>query len=173
MAAVIFTIAFLVVFLSYVLHTYTHFLEHKRKAVPRILNKYFHQIVRAGYYVWIVMLFLDPVRIYPSFYIRVIGAVVGTIGLYFMLESGRERKASSRNKLITTGVYSLFRNPMYAGMTLIAIAYPISTGSTLTLISAILWISQMALWANWEEKELSERFGQAYLDYRKKVRIWI
>ncbi|MFH1710353.1 MAG: methyltransferase [bacterium] len=154
MLAVIFTIAFIICFLSYALHTYTHLLEHKGKFVPAILGKYFHTIVHIGYFAWIIMLFSDPVRFNAPLYVREIGVIIGTIGLYLMLESMRKRKSSGTGNLITTGVYSMFRHPMYVGMTLIMTGYPLSIGSLLTLLSAILWVSQMIIWTYWEEKEL-------------------
>ncbi len=173
MLAVIFMIAFLFCFLSYALHTYTHLLEHERKIVPAILEKYFHQIVHNGYLAWIIMLFSDPIRFNVPVYMRIIGIIFGTVGLYLMLESMKERKSLVTGGLITTGVYSIFRHPMYVGMTLIMTGYPLAAGSLLTLLSAIIWISQMIIWAYWEEKELSDKFGQKYLDYKKKIRGWI
>jgi protein-S-isoprenylcysteine O-methyltransferase Ste14 len=137
------------------------------------LEKYFHQIVHNGYLAWIIMLFSDPIRFNVPVYMRIIGIIIGTIGLYLMLESMRERKASNMEDLITKGVYSLFRHPMYVGMTLIMTCYPLVAGSLLTLLSAIIWISQMIIWTYWEEKELMDKYGRKYLSYKKKIRGWI
>jgi len=166
---VIFIIAFLLCLLSYILHTITHLLEFSGSEVPQIMDKYFHDIVHFGYLAWIIMLFTDPVRFNMPLYVLLIGIVVGTLGLFIMMGSMKARKDAGKGNLITTGLYSKFRHPMYIGMTLIMIGFPLATGSSLTLLSAIIWISQMIIWRYWEEKELTEQFGQEYMDYKKKT----
>lgn len=76
--------------------------------------------------------------------------------------------------LVTSGLYRVTRNPMYLGFT---IAY---VGATLLLwnwwvvifLPLVLW-AMHALVIFREERYLDARFGQAYRDYRGRVRRWI
>ncbi|MFC1768073.1 methyltransferase family protein [Candidatus Margulisiibacteriota bacterium] len=162
---IIFAIAFILSFLSYTIHTITHALEFRDREVPKFVDKYFHTIVHFGYLAWIIMLFTDPVRFDVPLYMIVIGIIIGTLGLITVLSAMKARKAGG-GKLVTTGVYSKFRHPMYIGMTLIYLGYPLATGSLLTLLSAIIWISQMIIWKYWEETELELQFGEDYKLYK-------
>lgn len=74
------------------------------------------------------------------------------------------------NQLVTTGVYSWVRNPIY---TAIAMAL---TGAALLLanlwllvLPPLFWLDITVLMKNTEEKWLTARYGQAYLDYCKRV----
>lgn len=84
----------------------------------------------------------------------------------------RPDKGSSR--LVTTGAFSLSRNPIYLANTLLMLA--------IAMISGILWFVPLALVAAFltqklaierEEKHLGARFGKKYVDYAKRVRRWI
>ena len=165
---IIFIIAFFLCFLSYTLHTITHLLEFKGKRVPQFIDRSPHHPLHFGYLAWIIMLFTDPISLKATIYSIIIGIIVGTIGLIIMVKSMKARKETGEN-LITTGIYSKLRHPMYIGMTLIMIGYPFATGSFLTLLSAVIWVSQMMVWRYWEEKELTEKFGQEYMDYKKRT----
>jgi protein-S-isoprenylcysteine O-methyltransferase Ste14 len=81
-----------------------------------------------------------------------------------------EKKISG---LITTGILTRTRHPMYFGTIL---AYLGGIIGTLSLITLIPWFLSVILYykmATYEEQKLEEKYGQAYLDYQKKVPKWI
>jgi protein-S-isoprenylcysteine O-methyltransferase Ste14 len=74
-------------------------------------------------------------------------------------------------ELITTGLYAYSRNPMLMGIFLVFFGIGVLTGSiALTLIFSpllvIFFYFQITLV---EEKEMEMKFGQAYLEYKKRV----
>jgi protein-S-isoprenylcysteine O-methyltransferase Ste14 len=76
--------------------------------------------------------------------------------------------------LVSDGAYQFSRNPMYTGL---GIAY---VGAALLLSTwwpVLLWPLVMLtvdrLVIRPEERYLSQRFGQAYTDYRARVRRWL
>jgi len=74
-------------------------------------------------------------------------------------------------ELITTGLYAYSRNPMLMGIFLAFFGVGVLTGSiALTLIFSPLLVLffyfQITLV---EEKEMEMKFGQAYLEYKKRV----
>lgn len=74
------------------------------------------------------------------------------------------------NKLITTGVYSITRNPVYSGALLGCTgAVLIANNLILLFVPVICWIYMTIFLINTEEKWLRDLYGQEYIDYCKKV----
>jgi protein-S-isoprenylcysteine O-methyltransferase Ste14 len=76
--------------------------------------------------------------------------------------------------LVTGGPFSISRNPIYLGNTMVMIGAG--------FVSGIAWFFALALAAAFatqklaierEERHLEARFGKNYRDYRKRVRRWI
>ena len=77
-------------------------------------------------------------------------------------------------ELIIEGVYRFTRNPMYLGMALV------QTGTGLMLRSpwflALLPVTMIAIFLiaiRPEERYLQQKFGDAYLDYKRRTRRWL
>ncbi len=76
--------------------------------------------------------------------------------------------------LITTGVFRITRNPMYLGFVLILLGIAILQGSLTPYVVILVFVIFIdTVFIKYEEKKLESTFGQAWLDYRKKVRRWI
>jgi len=78
------------------------------------------------------------------------------------------------SKLVTDGIFSKSRNPMYIGMTLLLLGIGIIFTNILSILTTILFI----LLVNFisipsEEKMMEDLFKQEYLEYKKKVSRWI
>jgi protein-S-isoprenylcysteine O-methyltransferase Ste14 len=72
-------------------------------------------------------------------------------------------------EVIQTGVFRVVRHPIYLGAILF---YCGAIISTLSIASAILWIGIVAFYvfiSRYEERILTEEFGDEYLKYKKKV----
>jgi protein-S-isoprenylcysteine O-methyltransferase Ste14 len=76
--------------------------------------------------------------------------------------------------LITDGVYRISRHPMYLGFVLILFGLAVLLGSlTPFIIIPIFAIVMDQVFIVVEERMLAEKFGQAWLDYKAKVRRWV
>lgn len=76
--------------------------------------------------------------------------------------------------LLTDGVYSISRHPMYLGFVLILIGVAILLGSmTPWVIIPVFAVLMEVVFIQVEERMLEERFGLAWLAYKKKVGRWI
>ncbi|MGQ0651896.1 MAG: methyltransferase family protein [Betaproteobacteria bacterium] len=76
--------------------------------------------------------------------------------------------------LVTSGPYELTRNPMYLGMAglLLGAGVFLGTVTPFIVIPAFMGlIRERFILA--EEALMEETFGQAYLDYKAKVRRWL
>jgi protein-S-isoprenylcysteine O-methyltransferase Ste14 len=78
------------------------------------------------------------------------------------------------HSLQTRGIYSVSRNPMYVGLTLLYTGLSLVMGNwwNLILLPLLLVIVQEYIIKR-EEKYLTRRFGQEYLNYKLKVRRWL
>lgn len=79
-------------------------------------------------------------------------------------------RAIMDNQLVTTGVYSWVRNPIYTAiaMALTGVAMMFAN-FWLLLLPPIFWLDITAFMKITEEKWLTEHYGQEYLDYCKRV----
>lgn len=166
----LFVAAFLLTGTSYLVHTVAHLREsHGRPGADN--GPITGMIVAAGYAGWVAMLFLDPVRLDIPDVATFAGGALGAGGLYLMVAAEREKGGFyPSDTLITTGVYRWMRHPMYAGIILMHIGFPIFFRAAVTLLSAAFWIPLILIWRSWEETELEDRFGDAYCRYRKEVK---
>jgi len=76
--------------------------------------------------------------------------------------------------MITEGVFSKTRNPMYTGMTLLVSGFSVFSTNILALILPLLFMTTVRLFfIRREEQLMFETFGKEYLEYTSKVRRWI
>jgi len=79
-------------------------------------------------------------------------------------------KNIEENKLVTTGIFSWVRNPVYSGTVILSVGILFLAGNVYFLILPfIFWAALTILMINTEEKWLRELYGQEYDDYCKKV----
>jgi len=116
----------------------------------------------------------------PEF-LRWIGVFVFFEGVLFLCFSlthlGRYTKMGlPKNDVIqlrTTVIYKLSRNPMYLGLIIVAIASVMMVPNPFNLVFAIAGILIHHKIIINEEKFLTERFGQQYLDYKKNTKRYL
>jgi protein-S-isoprenylcysteine O-methyltransferase Ste14 len=76
--------------------------------------------------------------------------------------------------LITTGPFSVSRNPLYLANTLLLVAVGLVGGmGWFVLMAIVAAFATTKLAIEREEKVLAEKFGKRYRDYAKRVRRWI
>ena len=77
--------------------------------------------------------------------------------------------------LVVNGLYHIVRNPMHLGWTIVLIGLALLMQSfTLLVIFMPLFIAIHIIYLKFvEEKELEKKFGQAYLDYKQRVPMFI
>jgi protein-S-isoprenylcysteine O-methyltransferase Ste14 len=75
---------------------------------------------------------------------------------------------SYEGELITKGIYSKIRHPMYLGFILWLLGSPIFFGALSSFILSFLFIGNVLFWRYLEEKELLKRFA-TYSTYMKST----
>ncbi len=111
-------------------------------------------------------------------WVRIVGAFVGICGVaVFILAVVTMRDSwragvseTERTELVTSGVYQLSRNPAFLGFDLVYIGILLMFFNWVLLaVSVFAGVMFHLQIVNVEEDFLARTFGQAYLDYRKKV----
>jgi protein-S-isoprenylcysteine O-methyltransferase Ste14 len=92
----------------------------------------------------------------------------------FLMSKNTVVTVKPANSLQTRGIYALSRNPMYLGLLFIYIGLSFFFGNwwSLLLLPVLVLIVQEYVIKR-EEKYLERRFGQAFQNYKKKVRRWL
>lgn len=75
-----------------------------------------------------------------------------------------------KGQLLTTGIYSYTRNPIYSAFTILTLGIIlIENNYYLLILPFIYWLFLTILMILTEEKWLQEEFGREYEEYKKKV----
>ena len=105
--------------------------------------------------------------------LKIVGVGLMVFG-FFLNYSAKHRsklfEMVSENKLITTGVYSIVRNPVYSAVLLACTGAVCMTNDlVLFFIPVLCWVYMTVFVKLTEEKWLFELYGQEYSDYCKTV----
>lgn len=118
-----------------------------------------------------------PGRLALAFIVLALGLTVVVAGVF---EFRRARTTvdpmhpEKATAVVDSGVYRITRNPMYLGMLLTLIAWAVFLANPLTLAGPVLFILALnRLQIGPEERALTQRFGDPYGVYLRRVRRWI
>ena len=129
----------------------------------------------------VLFYFLTPIYNWIIFPYNLGGIIIAFSGFVIM---GKTRDLFDKYKttlgfdrsshMITEGIFSITRNPMYLGMFLFLFGISICFMNIFSILTSIVFIISIRIcFIPKEEKLLSEEFGDVYLTYMEKVRRWI
>lgn len=75
------------------------------------------------------------------------------------------------NRLVTTGIYGCMRHPMLFGLILLPLGWALLLGSPtfITFVAPLEMLFIVVMVIVFEEREVKQKFGDAYARYRQKV----
>jgi len=98
------------------------------------------------------------------------GTLVFIIAMLTMRDSWRAGiPAKDKTEIVTSGIYSISRNPAFFGFDLTYIGFYLAFDNLLLLVATLFVITIIHLQILEEEKFLTYRFGEKYLEYKKRV----
>lgn len=105
--------------------------------------------------------------------LKIIGVVLIIFGVYLYLSANFQSRVFDKiteNKLVTTGVYSIVRNPIYSAFLLACTgAVCIANNVVLFVIPVLCWAFMTIVLKLSEEKWLKNLYGDEYTKYCKRV----
>lgn len=117
---------------------------------------------------WPVMCPRDPWRIAVPEFARWIslGLLVVALGLAMggLLQL---RGLENIDHLVTTGLFSRLRHPMYVGFILWILGWVVRYGAVVSLAAGVLCIGNILYWRQLEERALESQYGEDYRSYRR------
>ncbi|MCW4029756.1 MAG: isoprenylcysteine carboxylmethyltransferase family protein [Candidatus Bathyarchaeota archaeon] len=113
-----------------------------------------------------------PFYIFYNSYVFPFSKIIIGIGILLVI-FGWYQIFAAKGELVTTGLYKYIRNPQYVGFLLITGGLNIQW---LTIITTALWPVLAVLYyrlSKIEEKESEARYGEAFLEYKRKTPAFI
>ena len=106
-----------------------------------------------------------------------LGVIVSILGVWAFRHAKttvnpvKPEKASS---VVSGGIYSYTRNPMYVGLTAVLAGWAIWLSVPWVFLGPVAFLLYMTRFQIIpEERVMSSKFGHAYDDYRQRVRRWL
>ena len=120
------------------------------------------------------LLFIYPLGIVIRAILIIVGVVIIYLGIKGLrLRYSRDSYDKIKEGLVTTGIYAYTRNPMYFGAIIMILGWFLVFPFTFILISTFLFLVLFYITARSEEKQLQEKYGRKFLEYKRKVPLFI
>lgn len=109
---------------------------------------------------------------YVGFSLNVIGGVLIYRG-WKVIHEEYWSKEEGEGRLVTEGVYSIMRHPQYTGFILMTLGLLVHWATLPLLVMWPLLVFQYYRLAKKEEEEMVSLFGERYIEYRRRVPMFI
>lgn len=140
-------------------------------------------MIIVGTAMWLVSIVLPKMHLSDAFrvamvvFFAAIGAAFGITGLLSFSKAKTTfdpMKPDSSTSLVTSGIYSITRNPMYVGLLSFLTAWCFFVESAYALLLLAVFVTYMNKFQiQPEERALRSIFGDVYDDYVLRVRRWL
>jgi protein-S-isoprenylcysteine O-methyltransferase Ste14 len=112
-----------------------------------------------------------------EFFFVGLGGCAGLLGLVEFYKSSTSidpYKPDKASSLVTSGIYGISRNPMYAGLLFILAGYGFYLGNVLVFAMLPPFMGYMSRYQIIpEEQVIEQKFGDEYRKYKSEVRRWL
>ena len=119
---------------------------------------------------WCSMGPFDSWRLALPSIVRWIGLSVVIIGMGLAVGALVQlRGLENIDHLVTAGLFSKLRHPMYTGFILWILGWAIFHGSVVSLVVGLVGIGNILYWRRLEDDDLEEWYGESYREYRQRT----
>ncbi len=130
-----------------------------------------YHYMKVGTLEWIA--FISPFYwVFPALAFLIIGAGIWAFQKH--RTTVNPHTPSEASSLVTSGIFSYTRNPMYLGMLLCLCAVAVKTVNVFALLCIpmfMIYLTRFQIIP--EEQAIEAKFGDQYREYKKRVRRWI
>jgi len=156
---------------THIVRTIYEILKHRKRLAPgkrSFIVVFTNMIVL--WISWFLLCSMDAFHVDLPPVISYLGLMLVILGVLMFLIAFSTIKSveTYAGDLITHGIYSRIRHPMYLAFILWLIGMPVFYGALFSIALSILFIANVLFWRHLEEMELISRFS-GYLEYRKRT----
>lgn len=109
-----------------------------------------------------------------SWIVILVSIVFAVLGFLLLRLIGKPQgDFENTTKLVTVGLYRFIRHPLYASFLFLGTGIFLKDISTITTLFAFINIVALVATAKQEEKEMIGKFGEEYISYMQKTRMFI
>ena len=119
---------------------------------------------------WVYAIFL-PLQLGTIWLIT--GLIIYLFGIVFISVAILNFATSPKDEVITKGLYSFTRNPMYVGLVLIQVGLGIACTSWLYLLLTVVLVVMLNANSSAEERFCLYRYGDDYREYMNNTPRWV
>jgi len=165
-------------------------IEHKQKEISKKEDSMVHFVLLHSYLIFlftvIIGAFLDPLinkKLFSSNFYQIVGLLmlfISSIIIYWAQRTSSFHKQKQRiNKndprfYFEVGPYKYLRNPTHFSLFIMALGFSLIINSFFGIVLTIAaYIITKIFFFRKEEILLEEKYGQAYREYKRRVRNWI
>lgn len=142
-----------------------------------------HRVLVHSYFTTLVFFLLGAgldiifnLKIFKDEFIAPVGLILFVFGTALIIwaqhASHNFVKENLSAESFCRGPYRYTRNPTYWGLYLVLLGFGLVWNAVFVLIStAISFVFTWAIFLKQEERVLTQKYGQAYLDYKNKVKL--
>ena len=117
---------------------------------------------------WFLLCFFDPYKINLPDLIRWSGFVLFVVGIIIAIGALLQlRGLENIDHLVTTGLFSRLRHPMYTGFVLWILGWSTYHGAIASLAVGLIGIANILYWKRLEEARLLDNYGDTYRQYQQ------
>lgn len=163
-------------------------IKHSENRINNNRSGMVHFVLLNSYFIFLFAVilgaFLDPLiknKIFSNSIYQNIGflmLIIGSMIIYWAQKTSsnykqREIKDESRS-YFEHGPYRYMRNPTHFGLFIMTLGFSLIINSLFGFVLTIIaYIITKFFFLKKEEKLLEAKYGQVYIDYKKKVKNWI
>ncbi len=109
-----------------------------------------------------------------SWTLLIISLVFAVPGFFLLHAVGKPHgDLENTSKLVTVGLYRYIRHPMYASLLFLGTGIFLKDISISAVFLALINAASLVATAKREEKEMSDKFGDEYIAYMQKTRMFV
>lgn len=163
--------------------------EEPKNEIPKVeivkRNGMMHYVLLGDYIMFFVALilgillnFIFPNTLFNNLYAEYIGVIFLILGPVIILWAQSTSKKLAKNPPLvptfTSGPYKYTRNPTHSGVIIMMFGFALIVHSVFSLIFLVIAdiISRLTVLKK-QDKILEDRYGDAFVDYKKKVKDWL
>ena len=152
------------------IRTSYHVLDNRgsKLAENKILLNALFVVMFFLWFSWFGMSMNGPYEMNLPLWARYTGLAMFIFGVSLFVISHLKIRGLESEKLVTSGIYSRIRHPMYLGFIIWIIGFPMFMNALFVLASAIIWIPHILYWRMSEERQLTKKY-EDYEEYKKKT----